>query len=352
MQDNLVTAIGTPNIALVKYWGKRDDALNLPMNSSVSMTLDESLNTKTSVLFSDKLKEDVLYINGEAYLLKGDEQNEKIAFTAKAINQIRTIAKSKMKALIVSKNSFPTSSGLASSAAGAATLVFAAARALDLDMETKELSIIARQISGSACRSLMGGFVKWNKGKSASGNDSFAEQVADQKYWPEVIDLISVVTEAKKKVSSSEGHRSTVETSMLYKSRPSYADYNVTAISDAIRERDFELLAEITMRDSNNMHATMLDTYPPIMYLSDKSRKAIYAIHELNESEGKNVAAYTFDAGSNPQIITLKKYKDKVRQVLESMQDGGKIIEAGQGSGPRILGEEESLIDQKKLKPK
>lgn len=350
--EETITAIGTPNIALVKYWGKRDDELNLPMNSSLSITLDESLTTQTSILFSDKVKEDVLYINGEAHLLKGNEGNEKIAFTAKAINQMRAIAKSKKKVMIVSKNSFPTSSGLASSAAGAATLVFGASKALDLDLNQKELSILARQISGSACRSLMGGFVRWNKGEREDGKDSFAEQVADEKHWPEVIDMISIVTEAKKKVSSSEGHRSTVDTSMLYKSRPSYADYNVVSISDAIAQKDFELLAEITMRDSNNMHATMLDTYPPIMYLNDNSREIMYAIHELNESEGKNVAAYTFDAGSNPQIITLKKHREKVREVIEQVRKGGKIIEAGQGSGPRLLDEEESLIDEKKLKPK
>ncbi|MDE1824936.1 MAG: diphosphomevalonate decarboxylase [Candidatus Micrarchaeota archaeon] len=351
MDDKVVTAIGTPNKALVMYWGKRNNRLNLPMNSSLSITLDESLNTRTSIVFSKKIKRDAIYVNGEKHDLEARAQNEKMMLSKRVIDRMRSLSGTKAKALIVSRNSFPTSTGLASSSSGAATLVFAASQALGLKASARELSILARQISGSGSRSLMGGFVKWTKGSKPDGSDSYAEQVASEKYWPEVMDIIAVFTASKKKVSSSEGHDLTLKQSKLYFLRPEYAEDRLEAMSDAIRARDFEPLAEMIMRDSNNMHATMLDTYPPIMYLDDRSREAIYAIHELNQSEGKNIAAYTFDAGPNAHVITLRKYKSKVMGMLGELIGDGKILAAGQGSGPRLLGESESLIDYRSLKP-
>ncbi|MDE1850253.1 MAG: diphosphomevalonate decarboxylase [Candidatus Micrarchaeota archaeon] len=352
MPEKVVTAIGTPNIALVKYWGKRNNRLNLPMNSSLSMTLDESLNTKTSILFSKRLKRDTLYINGEKHDLEAKSTSEKIFLTKGVLDSMRQLGKNASKALIVSNNSFPTSSGLASSASGAAALVFAASHALDLGLSERQMSIFARRISGSASRSIMGGFVKWNRGEEHDGSDSYAEQIASQSYWPEVIDLVSIFHEKEKKISSSVGHDLTLKKSKLYFARPEYAENHVKEISEAIQKKDFETLAEITMQDSNNMHATMLDTYPPIIYLNEKSRDIIYAIHSLNESEGKNIAAYTFDAGPNAQVITLRKYSKKVTEVLKEAIRDARLIEAGQGSGPRLLGEADSLISEATLQPK
>lgn len=348
--DEMVTAVGTPNIALVKYWGKRDFKLNLPTNSSISITLDETLNTKTSVIFSDKLKEDKLYINKTAIDLN-DAQNEKTTFTINIINYMRNLAKTKQRALIVSENSFPSASGLASSASGAATLVYAVSAALQLDLSKKKLSIIARMISGSACRSIFGGFVLWRKGKKADGTDSYSEILADARHWPEVIDVITLINTAKKKVSSSEGHSLTPATSELYRARPESAEARAKKLAKAIQEKDFKTLAEITMRDSNSMHALMLDSYPPIIYLTDTSKEIIQAIHDLNNTEGEPIAAYTFDAGSNAQIITLKKHENKVLGAVKRILGDDKVIVAGQGKGPRLLSEKESLIDEDKLAP-
>ena len=142
MLDEAVTAIGTPNIALIKYWGKRDERLILPTNSSISITLDEQLNTRTSILFSKKLKRDLFYINGE----RQDTNNRDVVERFDMINILRKMAKINTKALVVSKNSFPTASGLASSASGIATLTYSAAKALELRLSTQELSIIARRV--------------------------------------------------------------------------------------------------------------------------------------------------------------------------------------------------------------
>jgi diphosphomevalonate decarboxylase len=342
MLDEVVTAIGTPNIALIKYWGKRDEKLILPTNSSISITLDEQLNTKTSVLFSKKLKKDKFYINGELQDINDMDVAERFVM----VDTLKAMAKSDAHVLVVSENSFPTASGLASSASGIATLTYAASKALDLHISPRELSVIARRGSGSACRSIFGGIVKWNKGEKKDGSDSDAEQIVNEKYWPDLTDVVAIVSESKKKVPSRAGMRQTVENSILYKSRLGYVEDAAKSLEVAIRKKDFASVAEITMRDSDNMHATMLDTWPPIMYLNDYSKEIIYKIHELNESEGRPVAAYTFDAGPNANIITTERNAKKVLDTLEGMDFVKRVIRLKAGSGPRLLKESESLISK------
>jgi diphosphomevalonate decarboxylase len=338
MLDEAVTAIGTPNIALIKYWGKRDEKLILPQNSSVSITLDEKANTKTSVLLSKKFKKDNFYIDGKLQDLGNPDVRERFVI----IDKLRELAKTKARVLVVSHNSFPASSGMASSASGIATLTYAASTAMGLNLTAKQLSIIARMGSGSACRSVFGGFVKWNVGTASDGSDSYAEQVAKRTHWPEIIDLIAVVSTAKKKVPSRAGMKQTVANSVLYRSRKEYVEGAVATMVKAIKSRDFETLAVLTMRDSNNMHATMLDTWPPIFYMNDMSRRIVEVVEELNIEEGKIVAAYTFDAGPNAHIITLRRHRNKVVKALigEGITD---IIQAGIGRGPRLVND--SIID-------
>ncbi|MCL5434734.1 MAG: diphosphomevalonate decarboxylase [Candidatus Marsarchaeota archaeon] len=351
MEDRTYTAIGSSNIAFIKYWGRRDDKINLPNNSSISMTLDKNVGTKTSVLFSDKLERDKLFINGKEENL-GEGANEKLRFIGEMLDHYKKAAGINTKVLIVSENNFPSDSGLASSASGGATLAFLLANALDLKMHPREISIMARRISGSACRSVYGGIVKWNAGSKHDGSDSFAEQVVDHKHWPDLMDMIAIVDPSKKKVSSSAGHTVTVRTSTLYKARLQVAEEGVKKVVEAVKDRDFHALAEAVMRDSNNMHATMIDSWPPIMYLNDASRNIIYAVHELNESEGRYVAAYTFDAGSNAHIITTSSNRGKVIKMLEETGVVRSIIESRMGAGPEMLEGEESLIDQESLAPR
>jgi diphosphomevalonate decarboxylase len=346
----VTTAIGTSNIAFIKYWTKQDEKLNTPRNSSISMTLDEKVSTKTSVFFSDKLEDDALFINGRKEDLIGGS-NEKSKFIKEMLDYARALAHSDKKALIVSENNFPSSSGLASSASGGATLVFALSKALNLGLSRREMSIMARRISGSACRSLYGGIVRWNKGVKPDGSDSIAEQVIDEKHWPELLDIIAIVNASVKKVSSSAGHASTVRTSSLYAARPLFAEKGTRTVAEAVVKRDFQKMAEAIMRDSNNMHATMLDSWPPIMYLTDASRDIIYKVQELNEKKGKYVVAYTFDAGANAHLITTDAYKNDVMNMLKSIPGVKSVIEAKAGSGPRFLGDSDSMIDVDALAP-
>ena len=330
--EKICTAIATPNIALIKYWGKRNDALILPHNSSIGITLDEELNTKTSVMFTDKLKEDIFYIDGVRQDLSNNDIKERFA----VIDKIRSIANTDLRVIVVSENSFPASSGLASSASGIASMVFAATNALGLDLDLKSMSIIARQGSGSSCRSLVGGFVKWERGTKEDGTDSYIRQIADANYWPELVDIVTIVSNEKKKISSRAGMRETVATSILYKVRPQYAEAACIELEEAIKKKDFEKLAMLTIRDSNNMHAVMLDTYPPLIYLNNTSLEIINAITDLNEREGRLIAAYTFDAGPNAHIITLENYESKVMTVLKAIHGIIDIKRTKVGKGPRV----------------
>lgn len=213
----------------------------------------------------------------------------------------------------MSENNFPTAAGLASSAAGFAALVRAIANLYELPSSPTELSRIARQGSGSACRSLFGGYAGWQKGEAEDGSDSVAYEVAPASHWPEMRALILVASAEKKDVSSTSGMQATVATSALFRERAEkVVPKRMDAMEHAIRERDFPAFADLTMKDSNNFHATCLDTSPPIFYMNDTSRAAVRACEVINEAENAPVCAYTFDAGPNAVIYYLAKDETKV----------------------------------------
>lgn len=354
MSNEIVTALATPNIAMIKYWGKRDyTGLNTPNNSSISMTLDENLNTKTTVMFSDELENDKLFINKVEEQIHGNDVSEKSKYIKNTLESMKKLAGVKSNAVVVSENNFPSGAGIASSASGAAALIFALNEALKLKMNVKQLSIMARKISGSACRSVYGGIVKWNVGSKSDGSDSYAEQVFDENYWKTLVDIVAIVDSGTKKVSSSIGHEATVKTSVLYKNRIPFAEEGVKVVETAIKNRDINSLSMAIMRDSNNMHATMLDTWPPIMYMNDISKEIIYRINELNESQkNKCIAGYTFDAGPNAHIITTDENKKEVLEMLKKIKGIKNIVESHQGRGPRLLSKKDSLLNEKTLEPR
>ncbi len=341
MAISRVTFEATPNIALIKYWGKRDESLILPTGSSLSITLDENLTTRTTVSFSEAYTEDELWINGHKVDLTESESKERL----KQLDVIRKKAGVKTHAKIASINCFPTSAGFASSAAGLAALACAASKAAGLKLNSSELSILARMGSGSASRSVYGGFVKWQAGEKQDGSDSIAIQVASSEHWPEIRDIMAVVDAGKKKVSSRSGMKQTILTSKLYQERLRHWESNCKEMERAVLAKDFQKLAELTIRDSNNMHATMLDTYPPIFYMNDHSRDVVYALNELNEKEGKLICGYTFDAGPNCHVITTSQYEKKVREALQKIKGVKDILVSGVGSGPKQL-DKGHLIDE------
>ncbi|RHZ13555.1 hypothetical protein DYB31_000635 [Aphanomyces astaci] len=328
-----VTCSTPTNIAVIKYWGKDNVALNTPLNSSVSVTLNQDqLKTVTSVLASKDFPADRIWLNGAEQNI----QNKRIQVVLKEVRRLatsnavdahgRAIAKADWdlyKLHIVSINTFPTAAGLASSAAGYACLVAALVELYAAEEEYEgQFSAIARQGSGSACRSLHGGFVRWDKGVKADGTDSLAIQIADDKHWPELEAIICVVNDKEKDTSSTDGMNTSKDTSELLGFRAREVVHKrLAAIEAAYKAKDFETFGKITMMDSNQFHATCLDTYPPIFYLNEISRSIIHLVHKYNHHAGAIQAAYTFDAGPNAVIFVEKKHTKDVLALLSHYFD-------------------------------
>ncbi|KAI5123886.1 hypothetical protein M0805_005703 [Coniferiporia weirii] len=386
------TASAPVNIACIKYWGKRDTKLILPTNSSLSVTLDQdNLRSTTTARADPAFKHDRLWLNGEEEEIK---EGGRLATCIAEMRRLRRDVEKKSDTPkiadypvhISSHNNFPTAAGLASSASGFAALVSALAALYKLPASPSDLSLIARQGSGSACRSLFGGFVAWEMGTKADGSDSRAVEIAPREHWPNLHALICVVSDDKKGTSSTSGMQRTVETSPLLQHRiREVVPARMRAISEAIRARDFSTFAQLTMADSNQFHAVALDTEPPIFYMNDVSRAIVALIVEYNRAAvaagGAIKAAYTYDAGPNAVIYTPEEnIKEIVELVVayfpqaQAFKDafgvfggaqplGGvpvgfneavaKKFEVGAvkglihtrvGDGPRVLGPEEALL--------
>ncbi|KAF2766418.1 MVD1, mevalonate pyrophosphate decarboxylase [Teratosphaeria nubilosa] len=336
------------NIAVIKYWGKRDTKLNLPTNSSLSVTLSQDeLRTHTTAACSPSYAADSLQLNGQDQDISGARTQACLRELRQLREHVETQAPSAprlsgMKLKIVSENNFPTAAGLASSAAGFAALVRAIANLYQLPSRPTELSRIARQGSGSACRSLFGGYVGWNMGTNSDGSDSTAYEVASASHWPDMRALILVASAEKKDVSSTAGMQQTVATSSLMEHRiKEVVPKRMVRMEKAVHDRDFEAFAALTMKDSNNFHATCLDTDPPIFYMNDASRAAVRMVEAINTNAGKTVAAYTFDAGPNAVIYYLVDDEDAVAGTFKAILgdktgwDGkrGQAVKTG-GSAP------------------
>ncbi|KAL7288831.1 hypothetical protein TKK_0016807 [Trichogramma kaykai] len=300
----IVTCIAPVNIAVIKYWGKRDESLILPINDSLSATLDtEHLCAKTTVMISPNFTEDRIWLNGSEESIN----NPRLQNCLKKIRQKSELPAemNDWKVHICSQNNFPTAAGLASSAAGYACLAYALAKLFKVKGDISE---IARSGSGSACRSVYGGFVKWLMGTDPSGCDSIAKQVVPSSHWSDMRILVLVVNDSKKKVSSSVGMQRTVKTSELLSQRATtIVPHRIVKMEQALHNKDFETFAELTMKDSNNMHAVTLDTYPPCTYMNDTSHNIVDFVHAYNAAKNVVKVAYTFDAGPNATLFLLEK---------------------------------------------
>jgi diphosphomevalonate decarboxylase len=322
-------AVAAPNIALVKYWGKKDDLYKIPLNDSISITLDEKvLTTTTEITIFDKKGSDVVYLNGKR--VKDEKISEWISLVRNRLAHKYPVVRNKFE--IKSKNNFPTGAGIASSASGFCALATAICGCLGIN-DRKEMSILARLGSGSASRSVYGGFVQWKGG--VDSDKSYAVQIVDEKYWKGLYDVIAVVDEKEKKISSKEGMENTAATSHLFNFRIDEANMRINRMNGAIKDRNFSKLCEETMKDSNSMHATMLDSWPPVMYMNDVSKEIVYAIHSLNSK--RIMCGYTFDAGPNAHIIVEKKNLDKVKKMLSKIKGVKKVIISGVGSGSKLI---------------
>jgi len=325
--------VSHPNIALVKYWGKDSIEEITPLHGSLSVTLDFGTTTT-----------EVEHSESNQFILNGF--NEEI--TDRLQSAISFFNDGNRKSFkIVSDNSFPTAAGLASSASGAAAFVFGLASIVGetespleyWNERNVDLTTIVRKVSGSGCRSVFGGFVEWIPG---SPQESIAKQICSESYWKDFKVFSVVLSSKKKSVLSTPGMQKSVETVPWIRWRAAeVVPHRIFEAKQFIMNKDFGSLSDIIMKDSNELHAACLATYPPIKYLNDNSFQVIEAIHSLNKSMGKNIAAYSFDAGPNPFVFTTSLYSDHVRNCLLSLDcvDESNISLASptQGVQSRIL---------------
>jgi diphosphomevalonate decarboxylase len=305
------TAIANSNIALVKYWGKRDSNLILPHNSSISMTLD-SLNTKTTVEFNNSFRKNEVIINGKN--VKGQEFQR----VSNHLNLLKLSSPNKEFAKVISESNFPKAAGLASSASGFAALTHAGTKALNQTLSSKELSILARQGSGSASRSIYGGFVEWRKGSRSDGLDSHAILIKDVDHWPEMTMIVTVISTDKKKISSRAGMSQTVLTSPYYRTWLETIENDVGNMKKAIVEKDFTQLGMIAEKNALKMHATMHTTTPPNIYWKSGSLELMQKVFELRE-DGLE-CYFTMDAGPQVKILCLNSNLIHIQKELGAIQ--------------------------------
>lgn len=321
------TAQAQPNIALVKYWGKRDPVLNLPAAGSLSLTLD-ALWTQTRVSFRPEL-------GGDELLLDGKADARALARVSACLDKLRLQAGTNCRAQVQTRNNFPTAAGLASSASGFAALVFAAACALGLPIDRRSLSVLARQGSGSAARSLFGGIVAMHVGERADGLDAFAEPVLAPADWP--LELVVAVTDAEPKAtSSSDGMAHSAETSPYYRPWVDSVAADLDQARAAVRARDFAALAEVSEHSCLKMHSVMMSSRPALMYWSGATMDCMQRIRELRQQQGRQVF-FTVDAGPQVKAVCLPGDADAVAAALALVPGVQSVLRSGLGEGARRL---------------
>ncbi len=320
------TAIAHPNIALVKYWGKRDEARILPHQSSLSVTL-APMQVTTTVEFG-AVEVDVVELNGAP--AKGGEATRVFA----ALDLIRRLDSTLGKAKVVSRGDFPAAAGLASSAAGFAALALAARAAAGLPRDVREESILARQGSGSACRSIQGGVCVWKKGAAIDGSDSFAEQAYPQDHWPQLRLVVAMVSREEKEVKSRDGMRNTVDTSPYYPAWATNADSEIAPALSAIRARDLDAIGELAERNAWRMHATALAADPPLCYLKPATLAVIHAL--AAERRAGRAMYFTLDAGPNPVILTDQSNEQRAVELAKEC-GATEVVRCHPGGDARLV---------------
>jgi diphosphomevalonate decarboxylase len=318
------TALAHPNIAFIKYWGLKDSASRIPANDSLSMNLS-GLSTRTTVTLDPSLKADVLVLNGESLAGAGLERAQLF------MDRVRRLAGNPSPVLIESENNFPIGAGVASSASGFAALALAGTAAFGLDLPEPALSSLAKFGSGSACRSIPGGFVAWRTDPETG--DSYAKSFASAEHW-DLVDLIAILSESHKKTGSQAGMR-LAGTSPLQAARVADSARRVRLCRQAILDRDFGAFAAITEQDSNLMHAVMMTSEPPLFYWQPGSLGIMQAVKRW-QVEGLPVT-YTLDAGPNVHVICLTEAMDEVLTRLRQMPGVMDILQGFPAGPARLL---------------
>ncbi len=315
------TARAGSNIAFIKFWGQRDETLRIPENNSISMTLGD-LWSQTTISFEEDLHQDQILFDG---------QEASIGFSKRVIqhlNLIRSLAHVNFKAVVETQNNFPMGAGIASSASGFAALTVAAAKALGLEWNSKKLSMIARRGSGSAARSILGGFVELLAG--VDDDTSYAIQIKPETHW-ELCDIVAIVEAEEKEVGSSEGHQ-LFKTTPVHSARLNKLHHLLAMTRSAIERRDFESLAKASEQDAIMMHAVMMTSDPPLFYWEPGTIELIKAVRIWRMKDNLPVF-FTIDAGPNVHIITTKQLRKEIETRVKALPLTEQVLASTIGSG-------------------
>jgi diphosphomevalonate decarboxylase len=318
------TAQASPNIAFIKYWGNRENTLRLPMNGSISMNLD-GLYTRTTVSFQHSLPFDELVINGHEVRGAGAERVSYI------LDIIRGMANIHDRAEVMTENNFPSGAGIASSASAFAALALAGSKAAGLNLSESELSRLARRGSGSASRSIPGGFVEWQVG--TTDEDSFAFSIAPADHW-NIVDCVAIVSASHKKTGSTEGH-AIASTSPLQAARVADTPRRLELCRNAILNKDFDAFASIVELDSDIMHSVMMTSTPALHYWKPASLAVMNAVRQWR-SDGLS-ACYTVDAGANVHVLCLESEAQTVNKRLREFDGVEDVLVAHAGGPAKIV---------------
>ena len=323
----MAEAYAHTNIALVKYWGKRDGKLNLPAVGSLSLTLD-GFGTWTSVALDAALQDDTLELNGGP--LTGDPLHKVTRF----LDLVRDLAGTRTRARVVSRNDVPTAAGLASSASAFAALALAGSHAFGLRLDEKALSALARRGSGSAARSIPGGFVLLHKGERADGSDCVAERLPDGDGW-DVRLVVASCADGPQDVSSTDGMTQTQSTSPYFAPWVASHPADLLEAVEAVRARDVARLGEVMEFSTLKMHASALAARPGVFYWRGVTVEAAHAVRQLRASG--TGAWFTMDAGPHVKVLTLARDAARVENTLRDVPGVLKVQTTAPGPAARIL---------------
>jgi diphosphomevalonate decarboxylase len=299
------TAVAPANIAFIKYWGRKDPQLRIPYNPSISMNLS-NCTTTTTVEFSKDFSEDRV---SEGF----DDRR-----ILEHLDRLRKLAGIKARVHVETKNNFPISTGIASSASGFAALTVAGTSALGMKLSEKELTALARLGSGSACRSIPDGFVKWE--------GEFAYSLYPADYWG-IRDILVIVDEGAKKISSSEGHDKAI-TSPYFNKRLQELPKRINRLEAALQDKNFRMFGEVIEEDCLDMHHVMQTQAPPLFYWNDKTKQVIDML-----KESKLPAYFTVDAGPNVHVVCEENDEQKVAELFNEW----KIIINKPAAGAHVI---------------
>ena len=318
------TAIAHPNIAFIKYWGNRDDALRLPLNGSISMNLS-GLESRTTVQFDEALEHDTFELNGEF------QSSASLQRVSQFLDYVRRLVGSTSYARVSSTNNFPTGAGIASSASAFAALALAASKAAGLDLDQKDLSRLARLGSGSACRSVPDGFVEWLPGEDDAS--SYAISIAPKDHW-DLVDAVAIISQEHKPIGSSAGHK-LAHTSPLNAQRVLDAPERLKTCCEALLGRDFARFAEVVELDSNYMHAVMRTSTPPLVYWEPATEVLLWQVWQWRK-QGHAVCA-TVDAGPNVHVLALKSELEWLQKALMALPGVKSVLVGEPADGARLV---------------